>query len=130
MILRIIIILLSLLNAGYMAFDGGRALITGDYIRPTDGDYAGQLGPWTKIVTAIGIDPMSNLMKSIFLIIGIYGIIATLCFAFNLQAGWKLLLVFAILSLWNLMFGTVSSVLVIVLLVAWKWRFAGELKIL
>lgn len=124
MTLRIIIILLSLLNAAYMAFDGGRALITGDYIRPADGDYAGQLGPWTKIVTAIGIDPMSTLMKSIFLIIGIYGIVATLCFAFNAQYGWKLLLVFSILSIWNLMFGTISSALVIILLLIWRWKFA------
>ncbi len=124
MILRIIITLLSLLNAGYMAFDGGRALITGDYIRPANGDYAGQLGPWTKIVTAIGIDPMSTLMKSVFLIIGIYGILATLCFAFNVQSGWKLLLAFAILSIWNLMFGTISSALVIILLLIWRWKFA------
>ena len=125
MVLRIIIIFLSLLNAGYMAFDGGLALLTGDYIRPKDGEYAGQLGPWNKIVSAIGIDPMSNLMKSIFLGIGIYGIIATLCFAFGVPAGWKMLLAFCILSAWNLMFGTMSSLLVIVLLVVWKWKYAG-----
>jgi hypothetical protein len=124
MILKIIIILLSLLNAGYMAFDGGRALITGDYIRPKNGEYAGQLGPWSKLVTAIGIDPMSGVMKSIFLILGIYGIIATLYFVFNTAAGWKMLLVFCILSIWNLMFGTMSCVLVILFLIMWKWRFA------
>lgn len=123
MILKVIIILLSLLNAGYMAFDGGRALILGDYIRPKDGAYAGQLGPWTKIVSSISIDPMSTVMKSIFLLIGIYGIVATLCFAFNIASGWKMLLVFCILSIWNLMSGTMSSLLVIVLLIVWKWKF-------
>ena len=123
MILKIIIILVSLLNAGFMAFDGARALITGDYIRPKDGAYAGQLGPWTKIMTGIGIDPMSTLMKSIFLVVGIYGIIAALSFAFNMRSGWKLLLVFAVLSLWNLMFGTMSSVLIIILLLVWRWKF-------
>lgn len=125
MVLKIIIILLSLLNAGYMAFDGARALMLGDYIRPTEGEYAGQLGPWTKVVNAIGIDPMSTLMKSLFLLIGIYGIIATLCFAFNVASGWKMLLAFCILSIWNLMFGTMSSVLVIVLLMVWKWKFSA-----
>jgi hypothetical protein len=124
MVLKIIIILLSLLNAGYMAFDGGRALIVGDYIRPKAGAYAGQLGPWTKIVSAIGIDPMSTLMKCIFLLIGIYGVIAALCFAFNVSAGWKMLLVFCILSIWNLMFGTMSCVLVILFMVMWKWKYA------
>ncbi len=125
MILRIIIILFSLLNAGYMTFDGGRALITGDYLRPKDGEYAGQLGPWHELASAIGIDPMSSLMKSIFLLLGIYGLVAIACFAFAPQSGWKLLLAFSILTLWNLMFGTMSSILVIILLLLWRWKFAG-----
>ena len=125
MVLRIIIVLLSLLNAGYMVFDGARAFIKGDYLRPSSGEYAGQLGPWNKLVSAIGIDPMSSLMKSIFLITGVYGIIAVACFAFSPATGWKLLLVFSILTLWNLMFGTMSSILVIVLLLLWRWKFAG-----
>ena len=125
MVLRAIIFLLALLNAGYMAFDGGHALIKGDYIRPKDGEYAGQLGPWHKLASAIGIDPMSSLMKSIVLIVGVYGIIAVACFAFSPATGWKLLLVFSILTLWNLMFGTVSSILVIVLLLLWRWKLAG-----
>jgi hypothetical protein len=116
MLLRLIIILLSFLNAGYMAFDGGRALIKGDYIRPSDGEYAGQLGPWTNIVSAAGIDPMSSLMKSIFLLFGIYGLISVVVFIFNPRPGRKLLLAFSILTLWNLMFGTLSSILVILVL--------------
>ena len=120
MIIRIIIILLSLLNAGYMAFDGCKALIQGDYIRPSEGEYAGQLGPWTKIVTPLGIDPMSTLMKSIFLVLGIYGLVAVAYFGFNRPGGWKMLLVFCILTLWNLMLGTMSSVVVIILLMVWK----------
>ena len=124
MILRIIIILLSFLNAGYMAFDGARALITGDYIRPENREYAGQLGPWSNLATAIGIDPMSALMKSIFLILGLYGLIAIACFASNVPIGWKLLLAFCIASLWYLTFGTICSILVIVLLIILRWKYA------
>jgi len=46
-----------------MAFDGTRALIVGDYIRPQTGEYAGQLGPWAKLVRKIGIAPESTFMK-------------------------------------------------------------------
>jgi hypothetical protein len=75
LLLKYLILFLAFLNAGYMAFDGTKALVTGDYIRPKTGEYAGQLGPWTKLVTKIGIDPMSTLMKSIFLVFGIAGLI-------------------------------------------------------
>lgn len=120
MILRIVIILLTLLNAGYMAFDGARALILGDYLRPQSGEYAGQLGPWATLVGSIGIDPMSTAMKSTFLLLGIYGLIAIAAFAFNPRRSWKLLFAFSTLTLWNLMFGTISSTLALVLLLVWK----------
>ena len=66
-ILKIIIVLLVAANAGYMAYDGYHALTLGDYIRPAQGDYAGQLGPWTMFASMAGIDPMSTMMKSISL---------------------------------------------------------------
>ena len=43
-IIKWIIILLAVLNFGFMAFDGSRALVKGDYIRPSQGQHAGQLG--------------------------------------------------------------------------------------
>jgi hypothetical protein len=122
MILRIVILLLTFFNAGYMVFDGMRAMITGDYIRPKAGEYAGQLGPWTKIAEAIGIDPMSGLMKMIFVVVGIYGLIAGVLFAGNHKNGWLLLLIFCIVSAWNLMFGTMSSLIVLVLLLIYKLK--------
>ncbi|HYG53407.1 MAG TPA: hypothetical protein VD905_21065, partial [Flavobacteriales bacterium] len=115
-ILKYIIIFLSLLNAGYMAFDGTRALVTGDYIRPKSGEYAGQLGPWTKLVTKIGIDPMSTFMKGIFVLFGLAGLFITSCFALNYEWSWKAMLIFNICCVWNLFFGTVSSILQIILL--------------
>jgi hypothetical protein len=116
-ILKWVVVLMSLINAGYMTFDGARAIITGDYIRPKEGEYAGQLGPWTKLVEKIGIDPMSTFMKSIFVLFGIVGLFITVCFALNFPWAWKAMLIYNICSLWNLYFGTMSCVLQIVLLI-------------
>src|SRR5690349_16586386 len=115
-ILKWLIVLLSLMNAGYMTYDGIRAFTTGDYLRPSSGEYAGQLGPWSKLVQKIGIDPMSSLMKSIFILFGIAGLIITICFILGFPWSWKTMLVYNICSSWNLFFGTASSILQIVLL--------------
>ena len=115
-ILKWIVIALALLNAGYMTYDGTRALISGDYIRPKTGEYAGKLGPWTKLVEKIGIDPMSTFMKSLFIFFGIVGLIVTTCFALNIAWAWKAMFIYNICSSWNLFFGTTNSVLQVILL--------------
>ena len=117
-ILRWIVVILSFANTGYMAYDGTKALITGDYIRPKAGEYAGQLGPWTKLVEKIGIDPMSALMKSIFILFGVAGLIITICLALNMAWAWKAMMIYNICASWYLFFGTASSILQIILLVA------------
>jgi hypothetical protein len=111
-----IIVILVVLNAGWMAFDGARALIVGDYITPKSGQYAGQLGPWAKVVKAVGIEPRSTLMKSIFLVYGLAYLTALA--AFMLKASWGLttMLVSSVLGLWYLPFGTLINIIVIVLL--------------
>lgn len=116
MVIKWIIILLAVINFGYMTYDGAQAMSSGDYIRPQTGEYAGQLGPWAKLATAVGIDPESNTMKTIFVVWGIAGLIITAGFATNKSWGWKGLLVFNILSLWYLVMGTVSSAIQLVLL--------------
>ena len=42
-----VVVLCALTEAGWLAFDGGHALVTGDYVTPNEGPYAGQLGPWS-----------------------------------------------------------------------------------
>lgn len=115
-IIKWIIILLAVLNFGYMLFDGGRALIKGDYIRPTSGKYAGQLGPWSKLVKAIGIHPESTTMKSIFILWGIAGLIITCFYIVNADWARNGMVIINILSLWYLVPGTISSGLQIILL--------------
>ncbi|MEZ4925291.1 MAG: hypothetical protein R3A50_03375 [Saprospiraceae bacterium] len=110
------IVILSSLNYGFMAFDGFRALTIGDYIRPKTGEYAGQLGPWSKLVSAVGIDPESTSMKLIFVAFGLTGLFLTVAFGFKLDWAWKSLLILSFLSLWYLVPGTALSIIQIILL--------------
>jgi hypothetical protein len=111
-----IIIVLALQQAGWMAFDGTRALIAGDYVTPKSGAYAGQLGPWSKLVEAIGVPPRSTLMKSTFVIYGVAWLAIIVCFIFRLPWAWTAMLIAAIGALWYLPIGTFFSTMQIVLL--------------
>lgn len=115
-ILNWIVIILAVLNAGYMTFDGTRAIVAGDYIRPKTGEYAGQLGPWAKIVQAVGIAPESNLMKYFFLFYGAAWLGALVCYILKIPWAWAAMLAFAFGSLWYLWIGTINSLLQIILL--------------
>ncbi len=42
---------------GFMFFDGIRALTVGNYLTPSRGVYADQLGPWSRLIEAVGIEP-------------------------------------------------------------------------
>lgn len=115
-ILKWVVIFLAVLNFGFMTVDGARALTKGDYFRPNQGEYAGKLGPWSIIVSKVGIEPESGLMKTIFLAWGICGLVITVCYATNLPWAWKGMLIANICSLWYLMPGTASSSLQIIFL--------------
>jgi len=121
-ILKWCIVLLAVLQFGFMAFDGSRALIKGDYIRPKTGEYAGQLGPWSKITMAVGINPEGNFMKVLFVLWGVAGLWLTYRFIQNPTGALMSLLIFDACTLWYLTVGTVSSVIQIVLLVILRSR--------
>ncbi len=114
--LRWIVVALALCEAGWMTFDGTRALTVGDYVTPKTGPYAGQLGPWTKIVSAVGIEPRSTFMQSVFAIYGACWLVIIVCFALRLPWAWSAMLVAALGALWYLPLGTLFSVIQVVLL--------------
>lgn len=120
MFIKWIIIIMATLNFGYMVFDGSRALATGDYIRPKSGQHAGQLGPWSKAVEKVGINPESTTMKLIFVIWGLAGLYITLAFLQDKPWAWKAMLIANIASLWYAVVGTFGSVVQIALLVISK----------
>ena len=111
-----VVLTLALIEGGWLAFDGGRALVVGDYVTPKSGQYAGQLGPWAKVVSAVRIEPRSTLMKSIHLAVGLAWLVVMVCFAMRLPWAWSGMVVCAVLGLWYLPFGTILSVVQIVLL--------------
>jgi hypothetical protein len=111
-----IVVALALLNGGYMVYDGSRALIVGDFITPSSGDYAGQLGPWSRLAEAVGIPPRSTLMKLVFVGYGILSLAMAVSFSLRLPWAWWGMLIVAILGLWNLIFGTAVNLVMIVLL--------------
>lgn len=111
-----IVVVLATIEAGWLAFDGAHALITGDYITPSSGAFAGQLGPWAKLVSTLGVDPRSTLMKVAHVLIGAVwlGVIAT--FIFRTPWSWAGMIACAALGLWYLPVGTLFSMTQIVLL--------------
>ena len=125
-LLRSIIIILALLQAGWMTFDGARAFVVGDYVTPTSGEYAGQLGPWSKVAQAVGIEPRSVLMKGIFVIYGVAWLIIISSFAQKQPWTWWAMLIAAIGTLWYLPVGSASSLIQIALLIVIRRTRAGE----
>jgi hypothetical protein len=111
-----IIAVLALQQAGWMTYDGLRALIVGDYVTPRSGEYAGQLGPWTHLVEAVGLQPRSTLMKAIFVVAGVAWLLILIAFITRQPWAWTAMLAAAIGTLWYLPIGTLFSVIQIVLL--------------
>ena len=110
------IIILVGFTAGWMLFDGSRALITGDYVTPKNGEYAGQLGPWSSLVEAVGIEPRSTLMKLIFVGYGLAAFVMLACFVFGLAGARTALMIVCILGLWFLPIGTITNLIALILL--------------
>ena len=111
-----LIILLIALNAGWMLYDGVRALTVGDYTTPTTGDYAGQLGPWSRLVKAVGLEPRSTTVKMIFVFYGIAALSATVYYALGLSWSRSALIVICVLGLWYLPVGTIVNIISLILL--------------
>ena len=111
-----IVLALALFQGGWLVFDGGRALIVGDYVTSSSGPRAGQLGPWSRIVSALGFEPRSTLIKCLHVFLGIAWLVALIVFAVRPASGWWIVLGCAIASLWYLPVGTFLSVVVLALL--------------
>jgi hypothetical protein len=113
---KIVALIIALLLGLWFTFDGSRAFVTGDYTTPRSGPHAGQLGPWSRIVSALGVDPRSGLVKSLHVALGALWLAGLFAFLFKPEIGWWILLPASICSLWYLPIGTALSAVEIVLL--------------
>lgn len=120
-----VVVLLAFIEGGWLAFDGGHALVFGYYVTPRTGRFAGQLGPWSQIVSAVGLDPRSTLMKFVHLLLGASWLVIMAAFALQYQWAWWGMLACAWASLWYLPFGTLMSVVQIAILLLPPLRGAG-----
>ena len=111
---RMFIVALGLIEGCWMAFDGTRALTLGDYVTPSGGAHAGQLGPWHYVVSAVGIPPRSAAMKLIFVAYGIAWISIAFGLASRSEWAWRAMLIAALATLWYLPVGTIFGVLQLV----------------
>jgi hypothetical protein len=111
---RVALVALGLVEGAWMTFDGTRALTVGDYVTPSSGAHAGQLGPWSRVVSTVGIPPRSTVMKLIFVVYGLSWLIIALGLAFG--SGWALpaMLIAALATLWYLPVGTIFGIVQLV----------------
>ncbi len=121
---RWLIVMLACVESGWLLFDGLRALITGDYVTPTSGPHAGQLGPWATVVSGVGLDPRATLVKLVHVGLGASGLVAAVGFALRISWGWTGVLGCAVLGLWYLPIGTTLGVVQIGLLLLPSVRHA------
>jgi hypothetical protein len=120
---RLIVLLFTAIEAGWMAFDGLRALRVGSLVTPAAGPYAGQVGPWSLLVSPLGIEPNGRLMHVVFAVYGLAWLAIGVAFYLRRPWAWHAMLGAAIGSLWFLPFGTLFSLIQIVLLWIWRARF-------
>ena len=113
---KLLIAGVAFLIGSWLAYDGTRALVMGDYTTAKSGPHAGQLGPWSHVAAALGLDPRGGLMKSIHVGLGAAWLIAMIVFFINPTPGWWALLICAIGSLWYLPVGTFLGIVEICLL--------------
>lgn len=120
--LKWIVLGLALLQGGWLLFDGGRALIAGDYVTPTSGPRAGQLGPWSRIVSALGFQPRSTLIKCVHVVLGIAWLVSLVVLFLRPAVGWWFLAGCSVATLWYLPVGTVLSIAIMALLLTREMR--------
>mgnify|MGYP007022261763 CR=1 FL=1 len=109
-----------------MLFDGTRALIVGDFVTPSSGEYAGQLGPWANLVQGLGVEPRSTLMKSVFVVYGLVAIVVLVCYLIGFPWTGSALMVVCFLGLWYLPFGTISNLIVLFLMMMRRRKHAAS----
>lgn len=121
--LRWAAVALCMLQGGFMALDGVRALLTGRYITP-GGDRADELGPWSRLVSALGLAPESTVVKAVFVAYGVLWLVLAIGLVLHAGWAWPLGVVMAVGTLWYLVPGTVLSLLVLGLLLTPSVRHA------
>ena len=108
---------LSVVQGGWMVFDGLRCLILGDYVRVN-----GQLGPWEAPLVARGIDPKS--FAGVFVVAGIVWIACAVGLVVRRRHWWISAIVLSVITLPYCCIGTAVAALTLVCLLLPRTRAA------
>ena len=103
MVLQITILILAVLNGGWMIFDGVHVIKKGKYFGPPEP------GAWSKIISKCGINPFS--IGPLFILLGVMWLISSTGLLLDYQWGYMAVLITAISTLWYIKVGTVISIL-------------------
>ena len=109
--MRIIAGAFGILQGAYMLFDGVHGVLTREYFEPYH-----RLGPWTAIVAAAGIAPLSMTMRIAFIVLGAAYILAAAGYLSTSGKSWKPLAAVAILTLWYAPVGTLLSLAILAMM--------------
>ena len=110
--MKILIVVLGLINGGYMLLDGIFVMIKGKYIGPE------KPGPWANLFYKFNIDVFK--LGPLFIIFGIVWMAFLFGFLSNQSWAYMLGLVISVLTLWYLPVGTFLSIVVLILLLVFK----------
>jgi hypothetical protein len=105
-----VVVALGTVLGGWLLFDGARAWALGDSVTPRAGDHAGQLGPGAGLVSAVGLDPRSSLIKGVHVGLGLTWLMATAGFAVRLLSTEWVVAACAVATLRYLPVGTLIGV--------------------
>ncbi len=102
--MRLAILLISLLNGGYMLLDGLYVMFKGKYIGPP------VPGPWAGLFTRLGLDVFK--LGPLFVVFGIAWLV--LAYGIYMEQPWAHVagLILSVCTLWYLPLGTLFSIVV------------------
>ncbi|MCU0434598.1 MAG: hypothetical protein MUC87_14180 [Bacteroidia bacterium] len=108
MLFKIIILIFSLLNGGYMLADGIYVLLRGKYIGPPEP------GPWAILFRKLNINVFQ--LGPLFIVFGLCWLVFLAAFVFKLPWAWPAGIIAAVATLWYLPVGTLLSAVVLIIL--------------
>ena len=107
--MKILITILGTLNGGYMLLDGIYVLLKGKYIGPP------RPGPWANIFYKLDINVFK--LGPVFIAFGVMWLIWLYSLWANLGWSHAFGITLCILTLWYLPFGTLFSIVILIILV-------------
>lgn len=106
--MKILLTILGLLNGGYMLLDGLFVLFKGKYIGPE------KPGPWANLFYKLNVDVFK--LGPLFIIFGLLWLIWLYALWANQSWAYIFGVLISILTLWYLPFGTLFSIIILVVL--------------